>query len=38
MDALFPDMNELLKTQKNQKLKPNSLRHLLFTLACHSVQ
>ena len=34
--ALFPDMNELLKTLDNQKETPKSSRHLLFALARQS--
>ena len=38
MGALFPDMNELLKTQDNQKETPKRLKHLLFALAGHGMK
>ena len=38
MGALFPDMNEQLKTQDNQKETPKRLRLLLFALTGHSMK
>ena len=38
MGALFPDMNELLKTQDNQKETPKRLKHLLFALEGHGMK